>query len=140
MKLTKPVQKIILIDDDNDDAALFKDALELINPQIEFLHIPDFSIDRFERELRPQLVFMDINMPRLNGFECLQQLRQNKYYSPVVMYSTSCSKENIDLALSLGADYYLCKPNSYSKLVALLREALDIDWSTPLQQKVSIAV
>ncbi len=57
------------------------------------------------------ILFLDINMPRKNGYECLQEIKGNKYIRdfPVIMYSTSLKDAMADMLYQKGAHYYLCK-------------------------------
>jgi CheY-like chemotaxis protein len=121
---------ILLIDDDDDDCELFGEALQEISPESEFSCISDgCEVIRFleaSHEL-PQLIFLDINMPRMDGWECLNLLKGHPAFQqiPVFMYSTSSLREDRAKALSLGALELINKPNDYNVLKQVILQAID---------------
>jgi CheY-like chemotaxis protein len=76
-------------------------------------------------QLLPDYIFLDINMPFMNGQKCLTELKSNPVYSkiPVVMYSTTSNEQQIEECRILGASF-LTKPNSFSELLRVLRPIL----------------
>lgn len=120
-------QKIILLaDDDRDDTEMFCEALEEIDNTIicyctingeELL----YKINGLTE--KPNLIFLDLNMPIMDGWDCLKILKADKRYSdiPVIMISTSSHKEDMDAAISLGALCYFVKPNTYNELKTVLQ-------------------
>lgn len=73
------------------------------------------------------MIFMDVNMPRLNGLECLKILRE-KYYLhniPVVMFSHSEDEKDIEIAQNYGADMFVVKPDTMEKLTLTIESVLD---------------
>src|SRR5687768_16631131 len=109
---------IFLADDDEADQFLCREALDEM-PVKTNLTVADSGIRLLEMlesptlKVRPDIIFMDINMPCKNGFECLDELKQKAKLKdiPVVMLSTSCLPESERMALKLGASKYICKPN-----------------------------
>ena len=70
---------IILADDDFDDAEFFESVLADVAPQIKFVHVEDGrDLLRLTQTLAPDVVFLDINMPRVDGWQCLKQLRESE--------------------------------------------------------------
>lgn len=61
-------------------------------------------------------------MPVMNGWECLKRLKGNSYYKgiPIIMYSTSGAKMDVDLAYDLGVDLFLTKPEDFGELSSIL--------------------
>ena len=122
-----PAHKTFLLaDDDADDADIFCEALSRTasdaacqtaeNGQ-ELFHLlskPGTTI--------PDIIFLDINMPIMNGCECLRQLKENTSYSniPTIMYSTSSAKKDIDMAYRMGATLFLTKPEDIRELAKIL--------------------
>lgn len=124
--------KILLADDDLDDCNFFKDALEAL-PQATVLttvHDGDelMSYLTENAEQLPHVLFLDINMPRKNGFECLAEIKQDSKLKdlPVVMFSTSNAQDKISVLFKTGADVYVRKPGNFAQLVQIIHHALPL--------------
>jgi CheY-like chemotaxis protein len=124
--------RIILTDDDPDDQLFFQAALTATNIACELVIADDADklMDSLDHHNTPDLIFMDINMPRKDGLECLTEIRENKRFLevPVIMLSTSMQKRFIKIAYELGANKYLVKPYEIEKLTTMLYETLSVDW------------
>jgi CheY-like chemotaxis protein len=117
---------IILADDDRDDIEMFCEVLETVNENMHCI-----CAENGDRTLKllneinekPDLIFLDINMPVMNGWECLKFIKSNTDYKdiPVIMISTSSYKNDMDKASDLGAVGYFVKPNDYNDLKYLLQ-------------------
>jgi len=126
---------IFLTEDDRDDQQIFKDALDEI--EISFL-IANFGngeellehLDK-NQDLLPDIIFLDLNMPIMNGIECLKILKKNPKYKDlfVAIYSTSVSNDTIMEAFEAGANTYIRKPSDFSKLKEILQEVFKDSWS-----------
>jgi len=115
----------LLVDDDSDDSELFGEAIQENNPEIA-VHVATNGREAFNvlNEIeQPDLIFLDINMPIMNGWECLAKLKISAEYKniPVIMYSTSSHKKDIDLAAETGAITFLSKPHDYQELRRILK-------------------
>ncbi len=116
-----------LADDDSDDAALFCEALEEIGTDIECRWAKDgnMALEMLadNKLQRPQIIFLDINMPGINGFQCLVALKNNDAYkdTPVIIYSTSSHQREATIALDLGALFFFTKPVDFSVLKNILK-------------------
>ncbi len=113
---------VLIIDDDEDDRQMFAEALQEINPAFTCKQAYDglHALEHLEKTvLLPDIIFLDINMPRMGGFECLKKikeiLRLNKI--PVVIYSTAKTPELEHMAHYLGAACYIQKPLHYNEIV-----------------------
>ena len=121
---------IILADDDIDDCQFFKDALEALpqTPQLKTVHDGVQLMNYLEENTTqlPNVIFLDINMPCKNGFECLSEIKNNDKLKdiPVVMFSTSNAHEKIYMLLKTGADVYIHKPGNFAQLVKCIHHAL----------------
>lgn len=114
-------KNFMIIDDDADDRFFFKEALTTIPGSEKFMEANgcEEAIELLKTtEQLPHFIFLDINMPRLDGQECLRQLKKDAKlkHIPVVIYSTSFSEESIGEFYTLGASNYLKKPTDISKL------------------------
>lgn len=125
---------IILADDDFDDAELFGSVLSDVAPNITFVHVEDGrDLLRLTETLLPDAVFLDINMPRVDGWQCLKQLRESMIGEriPIFMYSTSSHARDQQLCRELGATGFITKPSEIKVLQRVLtditRQLLDGD-------------
>jgi len=124
--------KVLLIDDDYDEFELFASAMKYINEEVSLIHsdgcteVLDVIIHH-----RPDLVFIDINMPSVNGIDCLKSVRAHADFESlrVVMYSTSSNKMSIEQSFVNKANYYVVKPYSYQGIVRVLQKVINTDWT-----------
>lgn len=125
---------IILADDDEDDRLFFVDAFEELNMNTKVNTYND-GIELMvylnsEGALLPQVLFLDLNMPKKNGIECLNEIKANHKLSDIAIaiYSTSASEEDIEETFVLGANIYIKKPSSFDDLKKVLSEVVSINW------------
>ena len=126
--------KVALVDDDEDDRFLFKEAIDQIHIKTELSLFEngqlfmDFLLQ--PNTILPQVVFLDLNMPVKNGLECLQEIRTTAHLKElsVAIYSTSSSENDIDETFVNGANIYINKPNDFSKLKSVIEKVLQINW------------
>ncbi|HTM92976.1 MAG TPA: response regulator, partial [Flavisolibacter sp.] len=123
------IQFILLVDDDADDQYVFKDALQNVDASI----IVETAVDGIdalqklaENKAAPQLIFLDLNMPRMNGKSFLKEIKSSQALQsiPVIVYSTSSNPADIEETKVLGAKDFIIKPNSYNELCEVLATAL----------------
>jgi CheY-like chemotaxis protein len=111
---------ILLADDDMDDCLFFKDAImELVpSPNFTAVHDGEQLMQLLGNEITKlsDVLFLDLNMPRKNGFECLAEIKQNKKLKalPVVVFSTSFEQEVVNRLYDNGAQYFIRKPSEFS--------------------------
>lgn len=137
-------KNIYLADDDDDDRALFAEALFEVDSTAILTQAEDgkqlMDMLNILKNPLPEVVFLDINMPKLDGFECLKIIRNhngNLKKLNVIMFSTCNKPETIDRAFELGATFYAVKPNSYNDLKSLIKNVLQMNWfSTSLNKKM----
>jgi CheY-like chemotaxis protein len=125
---------ITLADDDEDDRLFFTDAFEELKINtvvttvkngrelINLLNQPDAVL--------PNIIFLDINMPILNGIECLKEIKLNDRFKDIVIaiYSTSSSDQDVEDTFVLGANIYIKKPSSFNILKKVLSDIVTINW------------
>jgi CheY-like chemotaxis protein len=131
--LNHPIHRILFIDDDEDDFLLFKETMKGIDPSITVTHLEQCDQDPSKFPwLEPDLIFLDLNMPRCNGFDVLKKLKASELKSvPVVIFTTSRNQVHIDRAYQHGATLYLPKPFSYTGLDRAIRGLMELDWAHP---------
>lgn len=130
--------KIILADDDKDDQELFKQALDAAEIPSDITAVDNGQelLDKLkdDAEPNPDMVFIDINMPVKGGKETLREIRSDQSLKdiPAVMLSTSGHPQDIEDALSHGADLYIQKPNSFAGFVLILKKVFTMHWAKAL--------
>lgn len=122
----------LLIDDDSQDIEFLRevisgteyaDKVKVIKTSIDYYkYANNLNYDNL-----PSLIFLDINMPGMNGFEFLQKIRKEKFleYVPVVMLTTSDNNDDVIKSYSLGANGYIIKPLSLLEFEFTIKKALD---------------
>ena len=111
---------ILLADDDTDDCLFFKDALAGMPVLTKLTAVHDgeqlMQLLTHEKNGLPDILFLDLNMPRKNGFECLTEIKQNKKLKnlPVVIFSTSFEQEVVNLLYDNGAHFFIRKPSEFA--------------------------
>lgn len=124
----KPLQ-ILLADDDEADRLIFKEAFAemKIKTVIQTVNDGVQLMDWFSKnkENLPNLLFLDLNMPKKNGFECLKEIRNKEELNDIsiAIYSTSTSEKDIEETFLNGANIYIHKPNDFTELKAVLEKA-----------------
>lgn len=124
------VPYILLADDDMDDCRFFREALEalpfstsktVVNDGEELMLLLKNNIEKL-----PEILFLDLNMPRKSGFQCLTEIKQNHRLEkiPVVIISTSYDRSVADALYENGASYYIRKPIGFSQLQELITLAV----------------
>jgi CheY-like chemotaxis protein len=119
---------ILTVDDDEEDIEIFLEAVRDIDSSIlclvarsaeEALMILNSDMDL------PQYIFLDINMPKVDGNTCLREIKRDKRFNkiPVIMYSTYDGRKELEMYRGMGADY-LPKQNSYNDLIKELKKVL----------------
>jgi len=126
---------LFLVDDDLDDLILFKDAINEIDPAIEIMTsgngVDALKILTGELSQTPDYIFIDLNMPLMNGVQCLREIKKLSKFSniPVIIYSTSSYERDILQTINNGAHSYIVKPFSFQELCEKLRKVLNISKS-----------
>jgi CheY-like chemotaxis protein len=119
-------KKFLMADDDSDDKELFAEALHKIDSSIVCYMASDGKevLDKLKsKEFNsPQIIFLDINMPEMNGWQCLTALKKDETHKhiPVIMYSTSSAKRDVEIALEFGALCFYEKPSDFKELKKFL--------------------
>lgn len=117
----------LLIDDDKDDQEIFLMAMLRVDPSIECRAVsscPDaLSMFGLGSSYSPQYIFLDINMPRVNGLECLTMLREFSALkqTQIILYSTSIDSTVMNQPAAVAASGFLVKPAGFNSLVEALQ-------------------
>lgn len=125
---------IILADDDEDDRLFFTDAFSELKMSTKVQTYNDgvalMEYLNKDEAILPNVLFLDLNMPRKNGIECLQEIKSNDKFKDIAIaiYSTSSSEEHIEETFVLGANVYIKKPNDFNTLKKVLSDVITINW------------
>ncbi len=132
-------QHVILADDDKDDCLLFQDAVDELRLQVQVVTIHDgeqlLKSLLKEDEKLPDVVFLDLNMPRKNGFSCLKEIKSTQQLSaiPVIIFSTSYDPGIAELLYDQGAHYYIRKPADFEELKNVIKRTFMLLQETVIQ-------
>lgn len=119
---------VLIVDDDEDDRDLFCIAVHELDPKIDCILARNGEEAlqglQFEKFPKPDLIFLDLNMPRLNGIQFLRELRKDRHLQaiPVVIYTASQQQKELEEAKELGAEHYFAKPNSFRALCKIIKD------------------
>jgi DNA-binding NtrC family response regulator len=131
------IKRFWLAEDDPDDVDLFIEALGEIDKSITCIATQNGQqlISKLNNDTSnpPELIFMDVNMPEMNGWECLQILKSTAHLKdiPVIMYSTSSAAKNAEMTTRFGAFCFYEKPSNF----LVLKEFLEILVSSALDKE-----
>jgi CheY-like chemotaxis protein len=123
-------RKIMIIDDDLDDQVLLKEALHDLDISIKFQTATNgfIALELLHNNIKdlPDLVFLDLNMPRMNGRQLLAELKKHRELSalPVIIYTTSSDPKDISDTSRLGAVSFITKPTGFAELKLKLKPVL----------------
>ncbi|HEX8462876.1 MAG TPA: response regulator [Segetibacter sp.] len=117
---------IHIAEDDRDDFLLLNESIEAVLPKFNISHSRNGQefLEKIYEEAPPDLIFLDLNMPKKNGIDCLIEFKKKKKFksTPVIIYSTSANWEDIDACYRNGCTLYMVKPTSYNDLLNQVRK------------------
>jgi CheY-like chemotaxis protein len=123
---------ILLADDDSDDRLFFKMALDSLDIPIQLTTVADgekLMAFLFENaDQLPDVLFLDINMPRKNGFECLAEIKRSESlkHLTVIIFSTSFELEVVNGLYENGAQYFIRKPSEISQFKKIIQQTVTL--------------
>lgn len=125
---------LLMADDDEDDCLLMNEAVREIFKSEHFFCLRDGQelIDYLLRRgiytdpkkfPAPDLIFLDLNMPRKDGFQTLKEIKEHPKLKaiPILIFSTAKEQEQIEVCYKLGANSYITKPMSFENLLKAVR-------------------
>ena len=132
--MQKEFMIITLADDDVDDRLFSEDAFDELKINTSVSTCND-GVELMEyltnpETILPNILFLDLNMPRKNGFECLLEIRADKKFDDIAIaiYSTSSSEDDIENTFVHGANIYIKKPSDFNTLKKVLSEVVTLNW------------
>jgi CheY-like chemotaxis protein len=125
--------KVLLVDDDDEDKFIIMDAMDTLGStgNMWYAKNGDHALEMLEVKLldnlKPCLIVLDLNMPKMNGTETLIRLKEDERFKdiPVVIYSTSINRLEKEKCMKLGAHSYITKPVSFTESMNTARFFLD---------------
>ena len=125
---------VVLADDDEDDRLFFTEAFDELKIKTKVNTFNDGvalmkALAHPESDL-PNILFLDLNMPKKSGLECLKEIKTNDRFKniAIAIYSTSASEEDIENTFVNGANIYIKKPSDFKNLKKILSEVVTINW------------
>ena len=120
------VKHILIAEDDSDDIDFFKEAVRDNCPAVEITVAEDGKklLSVLDSIDTPDVIVLDLNMPYVNGKDCIIAIRRNEKFKevPIVVYSTSSNQYEIEYCLTNGANHYVVKPGTYSAISQLVHK------------------
>ncbi len=126
------VLRLLLADDDRDDHLLFSEVLSelLFSTQLSTVNDGEQLMQQLTDQPAPlpDVLFLDLNMPRKNGLQCLEEIKRDEQlkHLPVIIFSTSLQEDVVDLVYKNGAQHYIRKPAEFSRLKKAIHHALTL--------------
>ena len=129
LDLVNPRSKTILyVDDDEDDRDIFSEVLRSVHPEVDLILAKDGAeaLSRLEAIKNPMCMYIDMNMPKMNGLQLLTILKSNPELSniPAFILTTALTPHQTREINSVGAKDYLIKPSSFEEFKTLLSNSL----------------
>lgn len=126
-------KRIFIIDDDVEDQEIFMEAVKEVSPSIECFASTsgEQALEQLSTGMiKPELIFLDLNMPKLNGKQILGEIKNIPVAKeiPVIMYSTSFAPRDLEEIQRVGAVHHLLKPSRFDDLVSALQELINKKW------------
>lgn len=132
--------KVLLAEDDEDDQFFFSDALAGLPFPTELTIVSNGhdAVEKLSHSAnKPDIIFLDLNMPKMNGKECLKHIRTDKTLTsiPCIILSTSSAHAEIEETFYAGANLYMLKPNEGGNLLKMVNKVLKQDWTEDFTPK-----
>ena len=133
---------LLLADDDIDDCDFFKDAIDELSATLN-LTIVNNGVELMTYLLQnpdhpPHLIFLDLNMPKKSGLECMVEIKSSDSLShiPIIIYSTSLDQMVVNSLFQMGAHHYIQKPAEFASIKSVIQKVITI-FSSPISQSRS---
>lgn len=116
-----------LVDDDQDDRDLFGMALQDIDESIGYIYavncVEALKMLKADGAIIPDFIFLDLNMPFMNGKECLEEIKKIARLKdiPVIIYTTSSFEKDLEDTKRMGATHFLTKTSDFDDLIKILK-------------------
>ena len=130
---------LLLADDDIDDCDFFKDAIDELSATLKLtivnngVELMEFLIENPDNT--PDLIFLDLNMPKKSGLECMVEIKSSDSLShiPIIIYSTSLDQMVVNSLYQMGAHHYIQKPAEFASIKSVNQKVVTL-YSNPISQ------
>ena len=124
----------MLAEDDEDDSQFFEEALKSVTDPPSLIRAKDgVELTNLLQDIYPlpDIIFLDLNMPRKNGAQCLKEIRKKEslQHLPVIVLSTTSSEDIVDAMYQSGANLYIQKPSDFKMWKRAIAKVLNMDWN-----------
>ena len=132
--------RILLVEDNPADISLTKEALnrnEIVN-EIYVVHNGVEALTFLEKKDRPDLIFLDLNLPKMTGLEVLKEIKEHKKYRriPVIILTISTNEEDLIKAYDLHANCYINKPLEIKDFYTIMSSIVNFFFKTVTLSKI----
>ena len=130
----KEVKTVLIVDDDDDDRQMFREALQMVDGHAECIVAEDglaaLHLLRTQPHSLPDFIFLDLNMPRMDGKQCLAEIRQLEHlqHIPVIIYTTSKHPKDVEETKNLGAVHFITKPFHFDDICKSITYVMQGRW------------
>jgi CheY-like chemotaxis protein len=136
METTAPVfEDIWLADDDCDDCELFREVISQLLPDAQLTVVCNGEelLERLKNHDRPDCLFLDINMPLMDGLESLLEIRAQRVYRnlPIIIFSSTEQPSHLETSYQYGANLFYTKPSTFAELSGGLSTIFKMNWKDP---------
>ena len=126
--------KILLVEDERTLSGIVRDALETMDFSVELAYDGSEGLRRYF-EIRPDILVVDVMMPKMSGFDMVKAIRQSDTETPILFLTAKTTVDDVVTGFNLGADDYLKKPFAIPELVVRMKNLLGRSGGRPLDQE-----
>ena len=127
------ISRILLVDNDADDRDVFRYALQEVAMQVQLSEASSGleCLGYLEKSDFPDIIFLDLNMPGMDGLQCLKKIRSLTLYESIIIciYSTSSAEKDVNFTFTNGADLFIKKPFTIQELKVTLEKVFTVNWT-----------
>ena len=125
------VRNVVMAEDDNEDFELFSEVLAGLPLEILLRRAENGEVlMKILHEDIPDILFIDIVMPCLDGKECLHEIRAHKKFDnlPIIVYTSMRDVETVEFCYRKGTNLFVLKPHSFKELVDIIEKIFSMNW------------
>ncbi|MBR1699940.1 MAG: response regulator transcription factor [Bacteroidales bacterium] len=126
--------KVLLVEDERTLSGIVRDALETMDFSVELADDGSEGLRRYF-EIRPDILVVDVMMPKMSGFDMVNAIRQSDKETPILFLTAKTTVDDVVTGFNLGADDYLKKPFAIPELVVRMKNLLGRSGGRPLDQE-----